>query len=111
MPNLSSARIGWLEIGYIGTRGTHLVRQRSLNQALPASAGAPIRSVTDNTVANIFLRVPILGVPPDSLQEMESEGSSWYNGLETSLTKRLRHGVQFLVSYSFSKILDTDGAE
>jgi hypothetical protein len=103
---------GWLwEIGYVGTRGTHLVRQRSLNQALSASANSPIRGVTTNSVANIPLRVPILGVPPDSLVEMESEGSSWYNGLEASLTKRLGHGLQFLASYTFSKTLDTDGAD
>jgi hypothetical protein len=103
---------GWLlEIGYVGTRGTHLVRQRSLNQALAASADNPIRGVTTNTVADIPLRVPILGVPPDSLQEMESEGSSWYNGLEASMTRRLSRGLQFLASYTFSKTLDTDGAD
>ena len=103
---------GWLlEIGYVGTRGTRLVRQRSLNQALPASTIDPIRGVTTNTFANIPLRVPILGVPPDSLVEMESEGSSWYNGLEASLTKRLSHGLQFLASYTYSKILDTDGSD
>ncbi len=103
---------GWLlEIGYVGTRRTHLVRQRSLNQALSASANSPIRGVTTNSVANIPLRVPILGVPPDSLVEMESKGSSWYNGLEASLTKRLGHGLQFLASYTFSKTLDTDGAD
>jgi hypothetical protein len=102
---------GWLlEVGYVGTRGTHLVRQRSLNQALPASANNPIRGVTENTVANIALRIPVPGVPPDSLVVMESEGSSWYNGLEASLTKRLSHGLQFLASYTFSKTLDTDGA-
>ena len=100
-----------LEVGYVGTRGTHLVRQRSLNQALPASPSNPIRTVIDNTVANIGARVPIVGVPPDSLQLMESEGSSWYNGLEASLTKRLSHGFQFLASYTFSKALDTDGAD
>ncbi len=105
-------REGWLlEIGYVGTRGTHLVRQRSLNQALPASTNDPIRGVITNTFANIPSRVPILGVPPDSLVEMESEGDSWYNGLETSLTKRLGHGLQFLASYTFSKTLDTDGAD
>jgi hypothetical protein len=103
---------GWLlEVGYVGTRGTQLVRQRSLNQAPSASASNPIRGVTSNTVANIPLRVPILGIPPDSLQEMESEGSSWYNGLEVSLTKRLSHGLQFLASYTYSKTLDTDGAD
>ena len=103
---------GWLlEVGFVGTRGTHLVRQRSLNQALSASLSKPIRSQTINTLANIPLRVPILGIPPDSLQEMESEGSSWYNGLEVSLTKALSHGLQFLASYTFSKTLDTDGAD
>ena len=103
---------GWLlETGYVGTRGTHLVRQRSLNQALSASTNDPIRGVTANTFANISSRVPLLGVPPDSLQEMESEGSSWYNGLEMSLTKRLSHHCQFLASYTFSKTLDSDGSD
>jgi hypothetical protein len=100
-----------LEVGYVGSSGTHLVRQRSLNQALSASTGAPTRGVTDNTLANVSLRVPVPGVPPDSLQEIESEGSSWYNALEMSLVKRLSHGFQFLASYTFSKVLDTDGAD
>jgi len=103
---------GWLlEIGYVGTHGADLVRQRSFNQALSASANSPIRGVTTNSVANIPLRVPILGVPPDSLVEMESEGISRYNGLEASVTKGLGHGVQFLASYTFSKTLDTDGSD
>ena len=103
---------GWLlEVGYVGTRGTHLQRLRSLNQALQSSAENPIRGITTNTVANVALRVPILGIPADSLQEVESQGSSWYNGLEVSLTKRLRRGLQFLASYTFSKTLDTDGAD
>jgi len=108
----SEMHSGWLlEVGYVGTRGTHLVRQRSLNQALSASPNAPMRGATTNTVANVSLRVPIPGIPPDSLQLMESEGSSWYNGLEASLTKRLSRGLQFMASYTFSKILDTDGAD
>jgi hypothetical protein len=103
---------GWLlEVGYVGTHGSHLVRQRSLNQALSASAENPIRGVSTNTVANIALRLPVLGIPPDSGVEMESEGGSSYNGLEVSMTKRLNHGFQFLASYTFSKTLDTDGAD
>jgi hypothetical protein len=31
--------------------------------------------------------------------------------LEVSLTKQLSHGLQFLASYTFSKTLDTDGAD
>ena len=103
---------GWLlEIGYVGTRGTHLVRQRSLNQALSASLTNPIRGVVSDSIANISLRVPIIGVPPDSLVEMESEGSSWYNGLEVGLTKAMGRSLQFITSYTFSKTLDTDGSD
>jgi hypothetical protein len=100
-----------LEAGYVGARGTHLQRFRSLNQALEASPENPIKGVSLNTLANVGLRVPILGIRADSLREVESEGSSWYNGLEVSLTKRLSHGFQFLASYTFSKTLDTDGAD
>jgi len=100
-----------LEVGYFGARGTHLQRFRSLNQALDASSSDPINGVTSNTLANIGSRVPIPGISPDSLREIESEGNSWYNGLEMSLTKRLSHSLQFLASYTFSKTLDTDGAD
>ena len=100
-----------LEVGYVGTRGTHLQRSRSLNQALNASPENPIRQVTSNTLANIGSRVPISGIRPISLREMESEGSSWYNGLQVSLTKRFGHGFQFLGSYTLSRTLDTDGSD
>jgi hypothetical protein len=99
-----------LEVGYVGTRGTHLMRTLLLNQALDASPSNPVRGQTDNTVANIPLRVPIMGIPATGLQEVESEGESWYNGLEVSLTKQFSRGLQFLASYTFSKTLDTDGA-
>jgi Carboxypeptidase regulatory-like domain len=96
------ARYWLLEIGYVGSRGTHLQRFRSLNQA---------RSASSNTLANIGSRVPIPGIRPDSLREMESEGNSWYNGLEASVAKRLSQGIQLLASYTLSKTLDTDGAD
>ena len=102
---------GWLlEIRYVGVRGTHLQRFRSLNQALDASPDHPVNDVTSNTLANIGSRVPIPGIEPDALREMESDGNSWYNGLEATLTKNLTRGLQFLASYTFSKTLDTDGA-
>jgi hypothetical protein len=66
--------------------------------------------VTTNTIANIPLRVPVVGIPANALFAVESAGDSWYNGLEASLTKQLSHGLQFLASYTFSKTLDTDGA-
>ncbi len=103
---------GWLlETGYVGSRGTRLQRFRSLNQALDASPSNPIRGATSNTLANIGLRVPVPGIRPSFLRVIESEGSSWYNAFQASLTKGLSHGLQFLASYTFSKALDTDGAD
>jgi hypothetical protein len=99
-----------LEVGYVGTRGTHLLRFRSLNQALSASPTAPIRGAVSNTVANVGLRVPLQGMPTSGLTFVESAGTSWYNGLEVSLNKQLGKGLQFLASYTFSKALDSDGS-
>jgi hypothetical protein len=99
-----------LETGFVGTRGTRLLRIRSVNEAMLASASAPIRGVTTNTVANVQSRVPYQGWSGPSLQQVESAGGMWYNGLEVSLTKRFSSGLQFLASYTFSKTLDTDGA-
>jgi hypothetical protein len=103
---------GWLfEVGYVGTRSSHLLGQRSLNQALQASTANPIRGTAENTLANIPLRVPVPGVPADSLDVVGTDGRSRYDGLEVSLEKRLSRGLQFLASYTFSKTLDTNGSD
>src|SRR5207344_3114624 len=87
-----------LEIAYVGARGTHQILNRSLNQALFASASNPVRGITTNTTANIAQRVPILGFTAPGLNDIDSSASSWYHGLEVSLTKRLSKGLQFLVA-------------
>jgi hypothetical protein len=99
-----------LEVGYVGTHGTHLLRSVNPNQAGLATPSAPIRGETTNTLANIPLRVPVEGFGAAGIQEIQAEGASWYNGLEVSMTKRVSHGLEFLASYTFSKTLDTDGA-
>lgn len=39
-----------------------------------------------------------------------TQGISWYNALEVNATKRMAHGLQFQVAYTFSKLLDdTEG--
>lgn len=98
------------EVGYVGTRGTRLIRTRELNQASLASAANPIRGVTTNTTANINQRIPYQGFPAfNGIRQVESGGGSWYHGLETSLTKRFSRGLQFLASYTFGRSLDSDG--
>jgi Carboxypeptidase regulatory-like domain/TonB-dependent Receptor Plug Domain len=98
-----------LSATYDGMRGTHLLEERSINQANLASASDPIRGVTTNTVANIPLRVPYEGFTASSMEDIESNGESWYNALDVSLEKRMSHGLQFLASYTFARSLSTTG--
>jgi len=92
------------EVGYVGTRGTRIYGTRDLNTPLLASPENPVNGITTNTVANAPQRVPYPGYT--SLLDNETNGFTWYNGLQTSLTKRFSHGLQFLASYTWSKTLD-----
>ncbi len=100
-----------LEVAYVGSRATHQLTNQIYNQAQLASPSHPIHGETTNTVANIAQRVPFLGFAPIGLNEIQSQASAWYNGLETSLTRRLSRGLQFLVAYTFSKSLSGAGAD
>jgi hypothetical protein len=96
-----------LEVGYIGARGLHLKQLMLPNQAVDATV-TPIRGQTTNTLANLYQRIPVEGIGIATWTELASEGASWYNGLEASLTKRFSHGLQFLASYTWAKQLLTD---
>jgi hypothetical protein len=97
-----------LEVGYQGARGTKLLENRSFNQALAASASDPIRGQTTNDFGNIGERVPIEGIDPAHALIVESAGSSWYNALGASLSKRFSKGLQFLASYTLASALETN---
>ena len=96
------------EIGYAGARGTRTTEGQEANEAQSASPSNPIRGQTDNTVANVNLRRPLLGWA--DIVEAMSVGGSRYDALEASLNKRMSHGLQFLASYTWSKAFDTAGA-
>ena len=108
--NLQTAlSANWLlEVGYEGSRGTKLLQSRSFNQALSASPSNPIRGQTTNDFLNVPFRVPIEGLDPQNSTFIESAGSSWYNALGVSLSKRFSHGLQFLASYTWASALETN---
>ena len=99
-----------LEVGYIGSRGSHLISVMLPNQAQFASPSGAIRGVTTNTVANISQRFPVLGFGPSTFHEINSTAQSWYNALEASLSKRFNNGLQFLASYTWAKDLATSSS-
>jgi outer membrane receptor protein involved in Fe transport len=89
-------------VGYVGSRGVHLpFRGDTLNMVLPTltSAGylwpAPIGSGTELN--------PTFG----QIQGYFFEGNSFYDALQTSVSKRMSHGFQLQTSFTWAKSIDT----
>ncbi|HLV94195.1 MAG TPA: TonB-dependent receptor [Candidatus Acidoferrales bacterium] len=93
------------DIGYVGSYGSRLTGCLQFNQAELASPDNPVRGETTNTLENVAQRVPILGVGGGSFQ-CQTVFHSNYNALQTSVRKRLSHGMNLLASYTYSKSLD-----
>jgi hypothetical protein len=94
-----------VEVGYVGAHTTHSPGSVEFNQALLASSQNRVNGTTMNTAANVIQRLPFAGIATGSLFS-ETEFEANYNSLQSSITKRLGHGLQFLGSYTWSKILD-----
>ena len=83
--------------GYFGSKGTHLILRRNINQ--PIEGARPFSTVS--------LSSSILpGTPLGNITQVESTGNSSYNALWTSISGRLRGGLQIDASYTWSKSLD-----
>lgn len=94
-----------LQIGYVGTKSNRIEMTNQINQALLASPSNPINGITTNTVDNAVDRVSVLGIAPSGLNQAQWIGYSNFNSLQTTITKRLSHGIQFGASYTYGKTL------
>ncbi len=92
------------QVGYVGSKTTHLTGCVEFNQALIATPQHPVNGQTTTTQENLAQRVPFAGVAGGSYI-CETSFSANYNSLQTSVTKRISHGLDFLGSYTFSKVL------
>ncbi|WP_109486311.1 TonB-dependent receptor [Occallatibacter savannae] len=102
---IAFARDYLLEIGYVGTHSFHESGCTEFNQALLASPANPINGETTNSAINVIQRLPFAGISPGSLL-CESSFNANYNSLQTSITKKLGYGLEFLGSYTWSRNLD-----
>ena len=93
------------QVGYVGSKTTHLAGCMQFNQAQIATPENPVNGQTTTTNENVAQRVPFQGVAGGSYI-CQTTFDANYNSLQTSLTKRLSHGLDFLASYTFSKSLD-----
>jgi hypothetical protein len=117
-----------IEFGYVGNLGRHQVIPVPFNQAAIASATHPIHGETysygytidgatldgtatgpgydaDNEGGNVDHRVPYTGYAAESI-DYKAAGVDAYNALVAHVEKRMSHGVQFGVSYTYSHALD-----
>ncbi len=98
-----------LEMGYVGTRGEHLVAGTVLNTPQIVTAGNPVNCagpagcITTNTAANAAQRVPILGITSNGVSYGSNVGDSEYSALQTTLRKQFSHGFQAQAAYTWGR--------
>ncbi|MFY9609996.1 MAG: carboxypeptidase regulatory-like domain-containing protein [Blastocatellia bacterium] len=86
-----------VQVGYVGNHGVKLYSIRDINQVNPAlddggeQLGRPFNS-----------KFPFLGF----INFLENGYSSNYHGLQTTLTQRASHGVNFVMGYTWSHAID-----
>jgi hypothetical protein len=86
-----------LMVGYVGSKGTHLITRRNINQ--PINGVRPYPALSSSS--------PILpGTALGNITQVEGTGNSSYNALWVTATRRLRNNLQFDASYTWSKSLD-----
>jgi len=113
-----------LEVGYLGSKNTHLgLPESNLNQ-LPASYLALGSALTTRVANPYYGQIPIsssLGQPTITQQQLlrayprftnvalfrDNVGDSEYEAFQAKLEKRLSRGLTFTLSYTFSKLIDT----
>jgi hypothetical protein len=114
-----------IEVGYVGNLGRHQVIPVPFNQPGIASPSHPINGEkytygytvdgaslpngndydADYEGGNVDHRVPYLGYAAESI-DYKAAGVDAYNALNVHVDKRMSHGVQVGVSYTYSHALD-----
>jgi hypothetical protein len=86
-----------LQIGYVGSKGTHLTGMFDINPALPNVSGSP-----DTTTRPYYKQFPSFGV----IDEARSNLGSIYHSLQTTLRVQSWHGLTSQLNYTWSHALD-----
>src|ERR1700687_2051282 len=87
-----------LSVGYVARRGLHLQRESDINQPTLATAAA-------NPGINLNAIRPYKGF--GSIRETDNVASSMYKSLQIAWNRRFSNTLQFGVSYTLSKSMDS----
>jgi hypothetical protein len=99
-----------LQFGYVGAQSTHRSGQAEFDQALLASPSNPVNGETNNSIGNVTARLPYQGISEGSLYT-NSVFVANYNALQTTIRRRMEHGLEFESAYTWSKNLDEVNGE
>ncbi|HTS34106.1 MAG TPA: carboxypeptidase regulatory-like domain-containing protein [Candidatus Solibacter sp.] len=111
-----------MEVGYVGSKATHLSAALDPMQALLASPQNPITvedvfgntyTITQNTQLNVGARSPQLGLNPRGYFQFVNSATSHYNSLQATLAHQFANGLHFQGAYTMSRSTDpvvTSGA-
>jgi hypothetical protein len=108
----------FMEVGYVGTKGTHLRTGYDPAQArlvlpsdpstwitVPVAGGTPI-TIKDSTVENVNARAPFLGLTPFAYEAFAGVSGSHYNALQMSIHHRFSNGLYFQGAYTYANSID-----
>jgi hypothetical protein len=100
-----------LQVGYVGSRGINLFRISDENPAstLPALPSSNQYALAGQPFWGPNLQNPQPRVNPNfgSATMVTTGSSSWYNALQTGLSMRNYHGLDFQAVYTWSRSFDT----
>ncbi len=85
------------QLGYVGSKGTHLQSLSDINPAKPNASGSP-----NTTTRPYYAQFPNFGV----IDEARSNLGSIYHSLQTNLKVQSWHGLTSQLSYTWSHALD-----
>lgn len=86
-----------LEVGYLGSISHRLESLRAVNEAIPSNPATDRRSVPERSPFPNFGRI----------QLVDNGGNGNYHSLGTKFSKRYSNGLTYLMSYTWSKSIDT----
>ncbi|MFY9531557.1 MAG: carboxypeptidase-like regulatory domain-containing protein [Candidatus Acidiferrales bacterium] len=108
----------FLEVGYVGTKGTHLRATFDRGEAklvlpndpstfvtVPVAGGTPV-TIKDSTTLNINARSPFLGISPLAYEEFAGVSDSHYNAFQLTVAHHFSKGLYFQGAYTYANSID-----
>ena len=105
----------FLEVGYVGTKGTHLRATYDPDEGVLASSSNPVTItaqngtkyvITQNTASNLAARAPLQPLAPTAYEAFAPVSDSHYNGLQVTVAHHFSKGLYLQSAYTFSKSID-----